>query len=87
VHVRSRGGDECRGWSLPSLAKLRESLGIGPLLGFHESQRRTTVHVQPQSFIVWRNRGPLPTEKRGAPDQGVCWIERETQIRFELVQG
>jgi hypothetical protein len=83
VHVRSRGGDECSGWSLPSLAKLRESLGIGPLLGFHESQRRITVRVQPQSFIARRDRGPLPTEK-GVPRSGRL-LDREGDL--ELVQG
>jgi hypothetical protein len=32
-------------------------------------------------FIAWRDRGPLPTGKGGAPDQGASWITRETQTR------
>jgi hypothetical protein len=50
----------------PSLTALRRS----DLLAVFQVHRRTLVHVPDLAFIEWRDRGPLPMNKGGAPDQG-----------------
>jgi hypothetical protein len=56
--------------NFPSLTALRRL----DLLGLPKSTDKLRFMCRSRLFIEWRDRGPLPTNKGGALDQGDHWI-------------